>query len=76
MVKETYTTEEAADFLGITPARVRQMIIDGVLETARFGRAHVISAAALEKARNRNTKPGPLPKSPQKNDAKKKGGKK
>jgi len=62
MDKRTYTTEAAAAELGVTPARVRQMILNGLLETERFGRAHVITADALEKARQRRTKPGPAPK--------------
>jgi excisionase family DNA binding protein len=64
MSKQTYTTEEAADLLGVTPGRVRQMIIDGLLETERFGRAHVVTAKAIEAAKQRRTKPGPAPKAP------------
>jgi excisionase family DNA binding protein len=61
-MKETYTTEEAAAELGVSSARVRQLILDGVLKTERFGRAHVITATALEAARQRQTTPGPAPK--------------
>jgi len=64
MDKNTYTTEEAADYLGVTVGRVRQMIVDGVLQTERFGRAHVIGKDALKTAEQRRTKPGPAPKSP------------
>ena len=39
---ETLTTDEAAQELGVTPARVRQMIRAGQLPATRFGRAHVI----------------------------------
>jgi excisionase family DNA binding protein len=59
MSEQTYTTGEAARELGVTPARVRQMIIAGLIETQRFGRAHVITPEALEAARSRNLKPGP-----------------
>lgn len=74
-MKETYTTEEAAAALGVSSARVRQLIIDGLLKTERFGRAHVITREALEAARHRQTTPGPAPKASAKK-AVKKGGKK
>ena len=62
MDKDAYTTEEAAGYLGVTVGRVRQMIVDGLLQTARFGRAHVITKEALQAAEQRRTKPGPAPK--------------
>jgi excisionase family DNA binding protein len=62
MSKETFTTQEAATELGVTVGRVRQMIVAGQLKTERFGRAHVITRAAIEVARQRQTKPGPSPK--------------
>jgi excisionase family DNA binding protein len=62
MDKDTYTTEEAADYLGVTVGRVRQMIVDGTLQTERFGHAHVIAREALKAAEHRRTKPGPAPK--------------
>jgi excisionase family DNA binding protein len=61
-MKETYTTQEAAVALGVSSARVRQLILDGILKTERFGRAHVITREALEAARHRQTTPGPPPK--------------
>ncbi len=78
MNANTYTTEQAAEYLEVTSARVRQMIADGILQTERFGRAHVISATALEVAKRRRTKPGPAPKEEAKQSRKasiKKGGK-
>jgi excisionase family DNA binding protein len=36
------TTEEAAQALGVTPSRVRQMIRAGQLPATRFGKAHLI----------------------------------
>lgn len=62
MERDYYTTEEAAAHLGITVGRVRQMIVDGLLKTERFGRAHMISRGALKVAEQRPTKPGPKPK--------------
>ena len=68
-MKEAYTTEEAATELGVSSARVRQLILDGVLKTERFGRAHVITREALEAARHRQTTPGPAPKAKPNNGA-------
>lgn len=62
MDKDFYTTEEAATQLGVTVGRVRQMIVDGLLQTERFGRAHMIGKEALKAAGQRRTKPGPVPK--------------
>ncbi len=62
MDKNVYTTEEAAAHLGVTVGRVRQMIVDGLLQTERFGRAHVITKEMLKAVENRRTKPGPAPK--------------
>ncbi|HEX8773703.1 MAG TPA: helix-turn-helix domain-containing protein [Pyrinomonadaceae bacterium] len=56
-----FTTEEAAAELGVTSARVRQMIIDGTIEAEKFGRDLLITAEALQVARQRKTKPGPTP---------------
>jgi excisionase family DNA binding protein len=62
MDKTAYTTAEAAAKLGVTPARVRQMVLAGVLEAEKFGRDLVISADAIAVAEQRKTKPGPAPK--------------
>jgi excisionase family DNA binding protein len=86
MSKKTFTANEAAAELGVSSARVRQMVVDGSLPVSRFGRALVISAEALEQAKQRKTKPGPVPKvkveatngqaTPTKKRAAKRGGKK
>ena len=62
MNKIAYTASEAAALLGITPSRVRQMIASGEIEADWFGNNRLITAAALEKAKQRKTKPGPTPK--------------
>ena len=62
MSKETFTTNEAAAELNITPARVRQMVLGGTLPAQKFGRDLLITAEALEIARQRKTIPGPEPK--------------
>jgi len=61
MTPQLYSTEEAANLLGVTPARVRQMIASGVLSTLKVGKVHLITQAGLEKAKRRRTKPGPVP---------------
>jgi len=55
------TTEEAAAHLGVTGARVRQMIIAGRLPAQRFGRSHMILESDLQLLEGRQ--PG-RPKSP------------
>lgn len=63
MAKEAFTTKEAAESLGISAARVRQMVLDGSLPAEKFGRDLVIRRPALEAARQRKTSPGPAAKS-------------
>jgi excisionase family DNA binding protein len=78
MEKEAFTTKEAAESLGVSAARVRQMVLDGSLPAKKFGRDLVITRGALEAARQRKTSPGPAAKSRSEKPAKasKKGGKK
>ena len=89
MSENLYTTNEAAGLLDVTPARVRQMVARGEIESTKMGRDRFITAAAIEEARRRKTTPGPTPKSQaekasgpdgrvivKKGGAKKKGGKK
>lgn len=59
MSKETYTTGEAAQALGVSSARVRQMVLEGDLPAEKFGHVLVIHAADVEAAKHRKTKPGP-----------------
>lgn len=57
-----YTTNEAAVLLGLSAARVRQMVARGEIASEKFGRDRFVTAAAIEEARKRKTKPGPVPK--------------
>jgi excisionase family DNA binding protein len=60
-MKGFYTTRELADELGVTVGRVRQMIVDGLINTEKMGRDHLIPAGEIEKARQRKTTRGPEP---------------
>ncbi len=61
MPKDLYTTNETAAELGVTSARVRQMVLKGELAAERFGRDLMITAAAVAEAKKRKTTPGPSP---------------
>jgi len=61
MSERLLTTEEAATHLGVTSARVRQMIIAGRLPAQRFGRSHMILESDLQVVADRT--PGRPPKS-------------
>jgi excisionase family DNA binding protein len=74
MAKTLYTTNETATLLEVTPARVRQMVARGEIESEKMGRDRFITAEAIKEARGRKTKPGPAPAVA--TSAAKKGGKK
>lgn len=73
MSERMLTTEEAATALGVTTARVRQMIIAGRLPAQRFGRSHMILESDLQLVEGRT--PG-RPPNPKPNGATKKAAKK
>lgn len=56
------TTQEAADTLGVTPSRVRQLIRANALKARRRGRDWYIRMEDLDNVRNRKTKPGRMKK--------------
>ena len=47
-MSKLYTTESAASYLKVTPARVRQLILEERLESEKYGRDHLIPEAALQ----------------------------
>ena len=50
------TTQEAANKLGVSDTRIRQMILSGRLPASQFGKAHVIKEDDLKLVEDR--KPG------------------
>lgn len=47
-MSETLTTKEAADVLGVSAARVRQLVLSGQLPARKFGRDLVIEQSDLK----------------------------
>jgi site-specific DNA-methyltransferase (adenine-specific) len=43
-----YTTDSAAEYLQVTPARVRQLIIEGRIKSEKYGRDHLIPENQLK----------------------------
>lgn len=43
------TTKEAAEYLGVSQSRVRQLIMDGVLTSVKRGRDNWIERAQVER---------------------------
>ena len=57
------TTTEAAALLGISTARVRQLILDGILAADKFGRQNVIAEKEIARLKGTVRKAGRPPKS-------------
>ena len=53
---EMLTTQQAAERLGVTAGRVRQMVADGALPATRIGRDNFVRASDLKLVEGR--KPG------------------
>lgn len=54
-----FTTNEVAEKLDVTPSRVRQMVLTGMIQAEKRGRDLMIPESQIELARGRKTKPGP-----------------
>ncbi len=52
---ELLTTSEAAKKLGVSPGRVRQLVVDGRLPVVKLGRDNLIRAADLALVKERKT---------------------
>ena len=58
-MKKYFTTSDAAQYLGVTPSRVRQYIVEERLESEKYGRDHMIEENTLaEFARHGKKKRG------------------
>jgi len=60
-VERMFTTNEVAEMLAVTPARVRQMVLTGMIQAEKRGRDLMIPESQIAQARTRKTKPGPAP---------------
>jgi predicted site-specific integrase-resolvase len=62
--KKRITTRETAEILGISPGRVRRMIMDGIIkDVEKFGSNNAISVEEIEKLKStRRTTAGRPPK--------------
>jgi excisionase family DNA binding protein len=56
------TTRQAAERLGVSDSRIRQLILDGKLAAVKAGRDWLIKASDLRLMEKRKTKPGPAAK--------------
>ena len=70
------TTREAAEKLGVSPARVRQLVLAGNLPAEKFGRDLMIKEADLKLVEDRPMGRPPKPKSSGAVTSKKKGSRK
>lgn len=61
-MKGFVTTTEAAARLSISTARVRQLILDGILAAEKFGRQNVISEKEIARLESIERKAGRPPK--------------
>lgn len=46
-MNKLFTTEDAAKYLGVTPSRVRQFIMENRLKSVKYGRDHLIQESEL-----------------------------
>lgn len=60
---ELLTTQQAAERLGVTAGRVRQMILDGQLPAEKMGRDNFIKASDLKLVAHRKVGRPPAPES-------------
>ncbi len=53
-----FTTQQAADIVGVSTARIRQLARQNLIEHERFGNQLVITDVGIQQAKNRNKKSG------------------
>ena len=56
------TTKSAAQILGITPVRVRQLIQQGQLPSVKHGRDHLLQMEEVQRFNREGRRPGGRPK--------------
>ena len=54
-----YTVSDAAEEVGVSDSRIRQLALAGEIDHHYFGRALVITEKGIAQAKARKTKPGP-----------------
>lgn len=59
VMSKEYTAKEAAEILGISYSRMRQLANRGEIDARKFGNVTVITEHGLEQARSRKTTTGP-----------------
>ncbi|CAN5571325.1 hypothetical protein BH20ACI4_BH20ACI4_04250 [soil metagenome] len=60
-MKDYLTTKQAGERLGITPDRVRQLIIEGTITAEKFGRDNFILEGEIKRLEKLDRKPGRPP---------------
>ncbi len=55
------TTKSAAEILGITPVRVRQLIQQGQLPSMKHGRDHLLEKEVVQRFNREGRRPGGRP---------------
>lgn len=52
-MKKEFTTKQAAQIVGVTDSRIRQMVLAGEIDHRYFGRVLVITEKGVSQAKNR-----------------------
>lgn len=58
-IEKTYTSRQAAEIVGVSDSRIRQLALANEIEHRYFGRALVITENGIKQAKARKQKPGP-----------------
>lgn len=58
-MKAWITVREAADVCGVTPSRIRQLVIEGRIRRKTEHNVQLVSAADVQKYANGDRTPGP-----------------
>jgi excisionase family DNA binding protein len=52
-MNKEFTTKQAAEIVGVTDSRIRQMVLAGEIDHRYFGRVLVITEKGINQAKNR-----------------------